>query len=366
MPNTQDRLLDEVVSSLVQNQTVTPKRSGPYLRQRVNFTSPDFRNLQTILQDGQAVRKAIVEKLPEKGETSSLAGTVFEKNCNATFDNPDKSNQFDCILEKEISFFLEELQGQRMTGKLDANQSTVRLVRWLEGFYEESIQNNQIYLEKIDALFAAHFELAAIEESYRSTRNISNREMQSYLNAAEIFLDIKKELTALPLRGTNRPSGIKNIRSDCQQLKSLVRKNHKSKQYTQKDWVDYFEKREQLPVEIAREEMKSKYHLFIQEAEAQKAGIQDYLEPQGIEELMPLFFGVMRNGKITDPTEEELRDQVFEMLKPTKDPKKREFVPKENQIPSNEGDRLLVQSPKRPCRSRPSARGLFSEGTSES
>ena len=351
MPNTQDQLLDEVVSSLVQNQTVTPKRAGPYLRERANFSSPDFRNLQPILRDQQAVREAIVERLPEKGETSSLAGTVFEKHCNATFDNPDRSNQFDSILEKEIPVFLKELQDRRMAGELDANESTVRLVRWLADFYEESIQSNQIYLGKIDALFSAHSELVAIEESYRSTRNISNREIQSYLKAAEVFLNVQKELNGPPLRGTNRPSGIKKMCPYCQQLKPLVEKNQKLGYCTQEVWIDYFERMEESFSEIDPEEMKSKYHLFVQEAEAQKAGIQNYLAPRGIERLMPLFFGVMRNGKVMDPTEQELRDQVFAMLKPAKEPKKRELVLKENQESSNRGESSLVQPFKRPRRS---------------
>ena len=362
MPNAEDRLLDEVVSSLVQKQMVTPKRTGPYLRHRANFSSPDFRNLQFHLKDPRTVREIIVERLPERGESSCLAGTVFENHCNATFDNPDRSNEFDSILETEISGFLKNLQRQRIAGELDANESTAQLVRWLAEFYQESVKNNLICLERINALCQSHFALMAIEESYQLTGQIAMPDIRAYLQAAVEFLDAEKKLNRSSMRGTARLGQIQQMRSYCKALKTLIQEHQKSGQCTKKNWIECFEGKNELPVKIDPDEMKRQYAFFIQEAKAQEAGIQDYFGPEGIQNLIVLFFGVMKDGNRFPPTEEELREQVFGMLTPIEEPsiefRKRAASGKENENISNEKDDSVLQPFKRP-RTDSVVRSLF-------
>ena len=298
--------------------------------------------------------------MPERGELSCLAGTVFETHCNATFDNPDRSNEFDSILEREISVFFKILQRQRIAGELDANESTAQLVRWLAEFYQKSVKNNLICLENIDALCEIHFALSAIEKSYQLTGEIAVPDIEAYLQAAVAFLDVKKKLNRSSMRGALRLGESQEMRSYCQSLKTLIEKHQQSGQCTKKDWIECFEGMKELPVKINPDKMKGQYDFFIQEAKAQELGIQDYLVPEGIQNLILLFFGVMKEGEKFPPTEEELREQVFAMLTPIEGPSKefRKRAASDNKNNSDEKDDSVFQPFKRPCKDSVS-RALF-------
>ncbi len=115
-----------------------------------------------------------------------LSDSRYHWNCNATFENPDESNEFDSHLEKEISKYQETLQIDRLKGAETAESSTEKVVAWLMNYYQNSTVNlkqKQIYLAETASLFESMrtFELAHLDAAP------SEEEFEAYLKDLNLF-----------------------------------------------------------------------------------------------------------------------------------------------------------------------------------
>jgi len=313
-PHTLDTLTDDVIDSVV-DKGLTPVRSKPFLRARIEMTSPDGKILQDNHRDPNFVRNFILSKLPNGAAGSSLYGTRFSLSRNATFDNPDESNQFDSLLEKNIKPLLEHLQKQRSSGAIDEDGATAHLVEWLISYYKISIENGQHRLDQLSSFFAIQRRLSQFEDLYSDGEELPQEEFQDYIKAAQQLLEYKTALLT-KLDGTFRCHNIKQVRQDYYYLSALVRGyiNGFSQPALEKFFyknVRHFAARSI----IAEDALRQKYEFFVLEAKAQLEGIQAFADPCTIPALKTALFGVCVEGERVPPSESELREQIYSIFK---------------------------------------------------
>ncbi|MBS0650837.1 MAG: hypothetical protein JSR93_06725 [Verrucomicrobia bacterium] len=313
-PHTLDTLTHHVIDSVV-NNGLTPVRSKPFLRARIEMTSPEGKILHSKHRDPNFVKNFILSKLPNGASDSSLYGTRFSLSRNATFENPDESNQFDSLLERNIKPLLEDLRTQRSDGTIDEDAATAQLVEWLIDYYETSIENSQQRLDQLSSFFAIQRRLSQFEDLYSDSVDLPEEEFQEYIKAAEQLLDCKA-LLLTKLDSTFRCHNIKQVRNDYYYLSALVRANNKGSSLSALESffyknVRYFAAR---PI-IAEDSLRQKYEFFILEAKAQLDGIQAFADPCTIPALKTALFGVCVEGKRVAPSESELREQVYSIFK---------------------------------------------------
>lgn len=334
-PHTVDDLTKNVIESVV-DKGLTPNRSKPFLRARIELTSPDGKVLQANHRDANFVRDFILSKLPSGAEDSSLYGTRFSLFRNATFENPDESNQFDSLLEREIKPLLAYLQAERSSGFIDENASTEQLVKWLIRYYETSIANNQQRLDQLDTFFAVQCHLSQFEDLYSFAMEIPPEKLQEYIGAAQELLDCKASLLA-KLAGTSRCRDIKRARNDYYYLAGLVRASNNGASHAILENLFFSNTRHfATRPKDSSQTLKQKYEFFVQEATAQLDGIQAYADPCTIPGLKTALFGEYIDGVRIAPTESQLREQVFSIFRiatPYKSKYRARFFDKENRPP---------------------------------
>ncbi|MBS0652119.1 MAG: hypothetical protein JSR39_01185 [Verrucomicrobia bacterium] len=332
-PHTVDDLTENVIESVV-DKGLTPSRSKPFLCARIDLTSPDGKVLQANHSDPVFVRDFILSKLPSGAEDSSLYGTRLSLSRNATFENPDESNQFDTLLEKAVKPLLKRLQAERSSGEIDEDASTEQLVEWLIRYYETSIANNKQRLDQLGTFFALQCRLSQFEDLYSLAAEIPPEKLQEYIAAAQELLDCKVSLLT-QLAGTSRCHGIREARKDYYYLTGLVRASNHGAAHASLETLFFKNVRHFMTrTEISAEKLMQKYEFFVEEATAQLDGIRVYSDPCTIPGLKTALFGVCVEGVRIEPTETQLREQIFSIFKiatPYKSKCRSRLFDKENQ-----------------------------------
>lgn len=341
-PATQDHLTKDVIISVVE-KGITPVRSKPFLQARISMTSPEGKLLNDKHTDPIFVRNFVMNRLPKEAEASSLYGTRFSLFRNATFENPDESNQFDSLLEKSVKPILKRLQMQHFDGDIDEDAATLELVEWLLNYYKSSIKNNQQRLEQLSEFFAIQNRLTQFEDQYSDTIELPEEQFQEYISDALQLLKCKAFLLSR-LKGSSRCHAIKWARKDYYYLITLVRSASKGSSYASLETLFYKNVRHFANRSRSSEdELRQKYEFFIQEAKAQIDGIQVFTDPCTIPGLKTAIFGICVDGKRLPPTESELREQVYSIFKLA--------TPFKNKIPSqlfnNDNDTRITSAAKR-------------------
>jgi hypothetical protein len=301
-PNTRDDFTLKVMNRVVE-VGVTPTKTGPFLEQRLSLSSSELKQLSEGHQDENFVSTFILNRLPEDGEHSVLSGTRYSWNCNATFENPDESNQYDTRLEKSIAPFLKGLQELRIAGKDKPEDSTEKLVTWLVDYYKQSVCNLKNKIENLKEASVLFDEMRAFE-LYPTEEDFA-----AYLENVEAFL---KCYDALQEKKVGCPSckDLKFMRPDW----SFLRKLNSSENPTE----FYLKNGRHLSKEMtfSFDEHLEKFDLYLQEAEAQMDGIEAFTDPCTIPHLSTALFGVVENGVRRAPTEEEFKEQIFALSSP--------------------------------------------------
>ena len=319
-PAVTDNMAHQVINSVVE-KGLTPTRSYPYLRHRANLVSPDAKILQANRENGTFVEDFIVSRLPVRGLETSLSETAYEKHRNATFDCLAASNQFDSLLEAKIAPELERLKHARKveevvgSKKVDADESVSQLVSWMDAFYHAAIKHNGEYLLLIDEFFKVQSEMTKTEDKYRQKKDISDQEITKYIQDVVKILELKNQL-CIPPAGVSRSVAIERVRNDFAELQTLSYLAIMSDPLRKRNAFFAFLNgvQEHTKTDIAL--IRSKYKVFQQEAAAQLEGIKIYQEPCAIGELKTLIFGVVEEGERKPPTDEQLKAQIYEILKP--------------------------------------------------
>jgi hypothetical protein len=282
LPNPQDKGLEKFIRK-VGATGITPTKSGPYLRARANLSEAEIQEIATLHPDEKTLRNFLQPRLPIGADSSSLAGTSTYLFSNSTIDNPDESNQLDSLLERKIAPFLQCQQQLRKEGTLDAIASTENLVKWLTGFYRkclDSCEQRKGYLQKAEALL----------------ENLEDKE-----NGISPFELIEEILKIATLKLTCLPSHRipKSLETTFRSLKV-------------QEPTNLIEIKKQLHTLITT--FKKKTELFEAEAQAQLKQLDSCDGACTIPSLQKALFGIYEDGARRAPTNEEIRDQLFDML----------------------------------------------------
>jgi len=304
----------EMIEKRIITSGVTPQKSGPYLKKRLDITSPEIKLLDSQHTDEDFVHAFIFERLPPRGAASAIAGTHFEKRRNATFENPDESNQFDCLLEKHIRPISTDLQKRRANKEISAKEATRLLVESKLKFYRESISNLQKCLDKLQEFHTLEKRLIAFENAYGPKVDVSLDLLQPYLNDVKRLLEIKEDFLAKQT-GVHRWHDVMARRRDYYHLKHLV---NYAPETLPSDLIKlYKEIRPSLITPTIEDISPHLYHyqLFLIEAQAQQREALFFESTEAINNLDTLIFGINDSGSRRAPSFDELSKQVFDMLK---------------------------------------------------
>ncbi len=306
-PATLDNYTEQMVDRVAKNG-FSPHKSEPFFRKRLGMTSPEKKSMTDVRQFAQ-------DRLPKGGDKSSLADTRFHWNSNATFENPDESNQFDSRLEKTLKPFLARLQERRMKGELSPSQSMEELTAFLIKYCQKSIENITQRLHTISAFGAVFERMRAFELSGAPIH-------QSYLDDVKQYLTLHTQLTD-DKEGCLTCGAFKTIRKDHSFLKKLL--IAPSPQHFFKENNSHLFEEMHFDTALFTE----KYTLYLQEAQAQLASVTEFAEPCIIPNLLKTVFGVMDGGVRRAPTDDELSNQLnamFQVATPVRAKRKKENV----------------------------------------
>ncbi len=300
-PATRDSYLPIVIKKIVE-QTLTPKKTQPFVESKLNLSPDETELLQSRHKDLAFVTNFFESRLPPDGMFSVLSGSRFEWNCNATFENPDASNQFDSQLERRLAPFLKQLQSDRLEKGESPEESTLRLVHWLHSDFDKSITNLQERLVRLGSCFQHFQAMRALELGPLAQEGFSCDDFAAYLTHTEAFL---AEYTTLRQKKEGCPSTkkLKWVRNDIKFLQKLV-KMAKNENLPLDEVRSFFlSNRKHLlaAMEFPVETMRTKHTLFLQEASYQREAVSVYSEPCTIPSLKKLLFGVMENGSGVSP-----------------------------------------------------------------
>lgn len=280
LPNSLDPALEKFIQK-VGLTGITPTKSGPYLMARAALSEEETEKIASHHPDEKMLRELLGPRLPKGADLSSLAGTSLYLFSNATIDNPDESNQLDSLLERKIVPFLEAQQRLRKEGSIDAVSSTQNLVKWLLEFYQgslDSCEKRKEYLQRATSL------LGCIDDK------------ENALSPEILIADLMKLLT---LKLNHLPSHAVP--------KSLTQSIH--------PFLDQNlpEIKKQLSALITT--LQTKTSLFEMEANAHLKLLASCLTACTIPELQTTLFGIYEGGARRAPTSEEMRAQLFDMLR---------------------------------------------------
>lgn len=323
-PATQDNFTENVIQK-IEKEGITPTKSGPFLQNRIGLTEEEQKILHKYHKDENFVRALVISRLPIGGNVSSLAGTRFDWNRNATFDNPDESNKYDTHLEAKVSTLREQLQQQRREGKLNVETSMQKLVSWFLEFYTTSVKNLTEKLEFIKKIKECSQKMSTFEKTHQTAVTFNTEEFKEYIENAADFLNLTRTLLEEKI-GSPLCKEFKTLRNE-ETLILFSQLVYLSKQPTTTGnflWDQYLKAREFLSDPIDFDLLIKKYELYQEEATVQQETVQAFADPCIIPNLSKWVFGVMKEGKRQAPSPFELRKQVFELCAPAT-PLKRSF-----------------------------------------
>ncbi len=306
-PRTKDDYTAQMIDRVVK-QGFTPEKSEPFFRNRFNMTTPEKNALTDANQFAQ-------ERLSKGAEKSSLADTRFHWISNATFENPDESNQYDSKLEKTLKPFLAGLQQRRLKKELSPSKSMEELTTFLIKYYQTSIVNIKQRINTITACSTLFARMRTFELSGAPFH-------QAYLDDVAQFLKLHAELLE-DKEGCPSCGAFKTVRNDFNFLKRLIHSDSPEHFFNQNK--SHLLK----PMEFHTEDFIEKYSLYLQEAEAQLATASAFADPCVIPNLLTTVFGVLDGGVRRTPTEAELKDQlnsIFKVATPIRAKRKKENV----------------------------------------
>lgn len=313
-PRTTDARTQEVVQRIVE-VGVTPKKTLPFLKQRIYLADEEAMELEKNHTDERFVKEFITKRLPKDGIHSIISDTRFSWNCNATFENPDESNEFDSRMEKAVSKFLVELRTARLKGNITAEGSTEQLVGWLMDYYKKSVANlkqRQINLEETASSFDS---MRVFELKHLGAASIPEDEFLVYLGNLSSFLVHYDALTAKEV-GCPSIKAVKDIRHDFKFLRKIA--SMVEKRSSTKEIISYYTNTKHLGQEMSfdRKRFHEKYKLYQEEAQAQMEAVKVFTEPCTIPQLKIALFGKLSGGTRIVPSENELRDQLLALSMP--------------------------------------------------
>ncbi len=312
-PNTKDSHTTNIIQRVIE-VGVTPTKTEPFLRQRINLSTPEKQTLNANHKDENFVSQFITKRLPKDGFHSILTGTQYHWNCNATFENPDESNQYDSRLEKTIAPILKELQQLRLDGTNTPEESTEKLVAWLIKYYDESIANIQKQIALLEQTASSLDKMHIFEQKHLNDKELPSEEFDTYLKEVAIFLETHRALMEKKA-GCPTCRDLKDIRNDFSSLEKLISSSNPADYYLNN-------RRHLIKQEpFCAEGHLEKFNLYLLEAKTQKAAVEVFTEACTIQGLKTSIFGVYENGIRRTPTDAELKSQVYAISAPMNIPK---------------------------------------------
>ncbi len=321
-PATKDTYTQSRIAYIHENG-LTPEKTQPFLKQRIDPTPEEYQLLAANHKNLIFVKNFILSRLPKNGNISIFAGTRFAEICNATFENPDESNQYDSHLEKKIKPFLKELQILRLEGTDTAEDSTTKLVEWLIDYYQEGFAAIEKQKKNIETIDSTVQQMRIFEMANLGTTTLNKTNFENYLGHVTTFLRIHQEV-ATSQDGYPSCGALQTInREDFRNLRALntmnLKREMESPEDREKTYIDlckYFcNNRHRLSkmAEFEADLFFNKYKLYLDESEAQCEAMHEFSDPCAVPSLRKMLFGIMENNVRRTPTEEELKDQILSL-----------------------------------------------------
>ncbi len=314
-PSTFDTFTSDLIRKIIEDG-LTPRKTLPFVEKRMNLSSEETTLLNLYHTNSNFVRTFIVDHLPPDGVHSILSGSRYHWNNNATFENPDASNQFDSQMERRIKPLLKELQNKRLQNGASAEETTGELVAWFVKDYTQSIANLNEKLTSLDEAYHYFQEMRHFEQNFLPDGpNLA--EFAEYVNHAAQFLCCYTDLLTKK-EGCPSTKVLKWVRNDIKFIKKLVHRATVENIPLEMLMNDFLTHSKHLasPMEFPYASMKAKHESFLEEAQIQLQAVEAYTAPCAIPSLQRLFFGVMDQGVRRNPTPQELRKQVYELCAP--------------------------------------------------
>lgn len=304
-PSTIDNYTKDRIDYINRNG-VTPTKTRSFLEFRCGCNEEELQWLDDNHEDLELVKAFIESKLPPNGLHSLLENSRFHWNCNATFENPYQTNQYDSKLERTIDSFLKELQQKRANKEINAQESTEELVAWLRDYYKKSISNLANQIDQLGDLSNISKDMRKFEKANFEKTELDEKEFEKYLQDVDSFLKNYNALCEKQLGCPSFEDKLQFSRNDFKFLNALA-KNRSAKYFTDNS----FHLRSQPDFDVTM--YQEKCRLFQQEAKAQKKGIKTYKEACSIVKLVKMLFGDNVDGVREAPQSPELTKKLFEL-----------------------------------------------------
>ncbi len=313
-PATTDTFTQQIFERIV-TTSLSPTKTIPFLQTRCNLTQPQIEELKENHSNKHYVFQFLSSHLPPGGFSSSIAGSRYEWNCNATFDNPLESNQYDSTLERKIRSYREALQAKCHEGSIDPGQATTELVKWLINYYDTSIEALSNRLPDLKTFQSLHEELLILEQEIDASPSISDELLMKYLTHVGQFIGCTDRLKE---KKNGCPSCLETLhaaRNDYKFLKKLIGTyGHKKDLEEIRSLLATHSRRTHSLAPISLTPLIKKHEMYQNEATIQRETTAHYSDPCAMTKLQDIFFPEAKEGK--------LQDAVFAICKP-KTPEKR-------------------------------------------
>jgi hypothetical protein len=327
-PETKDEITSIMIERVLNLGEATPIKSGPFLKRRLELDTHEALNAHA--QSSEMLYQFCKENLPAGVShlNSSLSGTRYHWNNNATFNNPAPSNFFDSRLEKKIQKFVAELQEKQLNQEISPEEATLKLAEWLCDYYNLSIAETTQQLESLES-----FEIALSTLSTLETKGVTKENFLEYLQAIDTLLPVYEKLKVEKQGCMSCKPFLKSARHDYRRLYSLHAQYFQQNLPLTEIYSSFSSQRrhsKQAPI-VDFVTIRNKYTLYLEEAIIQESAVTPYKEACTIQTLHKRLFGSFT-------TEEELQLQIYDMFAPAS-PLSRKAQKTEQIISPNNGAR---------------------------
>lgn len=315
-----DDKLGRVIEQIPGKKLVTPmKRNVTYLKHRANFTEADIQFVEDNHQDIVKITQYIHNAISPTKKARSFAQTHFEKQLNATIDNPKPSNNVDSRFERMFRPKEDELCDRCFEKALTPEQSTKELVKSSVAYFQKSLENLEARKQELMTFLELNEKLQQFIQEHEH-QPISAEEYTKVIETIKQILSLKSQMM-IKLEGAPRIKNTYIYRQDYYTLKQIVN-NYAQTQSVDlaiENSISYF-KAVQSTLNYSRdinakENPLLRLQMMIEETRHQLSINQFYIEnPESIDQFSTMHFGIYENGVRRKPTDFEIEMQLLEMM----------------------------------------------------
>ena len=328
-PDLKDDKLARVIRQIPEERLISPfKRKETYLRHRAGLKEDDIQFIEENHKDLTLISQYILNGISPSKKNRSFAQTHFEKQMNATIDNPRPSNIVDSRFERRLRPKEDALCNQCFEKAITPEQSTKEMVQSSFAYFKKSLEDLEKRKQDLKAFFELNEKLQQFIQVH-ADKSISSDEYPLIIQAIEQLLNLRVQLSS-KLEGAPRIKNTNSYRQDYYTLKQIITNYYQVLEagHGIENSIAFFTALQSTLKYhsdiVDKENPFLRLELMIEETKQQLSINQFYIDhPNSIEQFSTMHFGIYENNVRRRPTDIEIETQLLEMMKKTENAKRK-------------------------------------------